>query len=119
MFAEDDRITRIEGNALALMLLDFFSDQFEIQHGRMAIGENGGTKLYLVSGDNILWQKDIEGEIQELCLNPKDASDYIHKFEKENFELKQKLKECGKYLDNTQKIINFALSNKTSNKVWN
>jgi len=22
--------------------LDFFSDQFEIQHGRMAIGENGG-----------------------------------------------------------------------------
>ena len=41
MLTEDDRIAWIEGNGLALMLLDFFSDQFEIQHGRMAIGENG------------------------------------------------------------------------------
>lgn len=41
--------------------------------------------------------KDIENEIQELCLNPKEASDYIHKFEKENFELKQQLKQCGEY----------------------
>lgn len=40
---------------------------------------------------------DIEKEISDLCLNPNEASDYIHKFEKENFELKQKLKECGKY----------------------
>ena len=40
---------------------------------------------------------DIEKEISDLCLNPEEASDYIHKFEKENFELKQKLKECGKY----------------------
>ena len=36
-------------------------------------------------------------EISELCLNPKKTSDYIHKFEKENFELKKKLKEQGEY----------------------
>ena len=40
---------------------------------------------------------DIEKEISDLCLNPEEVSGYIHKFEKENFELKQKLKECGKY----------------------
>lgn len=36
-------------------------------------------------------------EISELCNNPKEASEYIHKFEKENFELKQKLKKLGEY----------------------
>ena len=41
--------------------------------------------------------KDIEKELQDLCLNPKEASDYIHKFEKENFELKQKLRKLGEY----------------------
>ena len=39
----------------------------------------------------------IQEEISELCLNPKKTSDYIHKFEKENFELKKKLKEQGEY----------------------
>ena len=42
---------------------------------------------------------DIEKEISDLCLNPEEASGYIHKFEKENFELKQKLTECGEYSD--------------------
>ena len=41
--------------------------------------------------------KDIENELKELCLNPDEASDYIHKFEKENFELKKKLRELGEY----------------------
>ena len=39
----------------------------------------------------------IEKEVSELCLNPDEASQYIHKFEKENYELKKKLKELGEY----------------------
>ena len=41
--------------------------------------------------------KDIENELKELCLNPDEASDYIHKFEKENYELKKKLRKQGEY----------------------
>lgn len=40
---------------------------------------------------------DIQKEVTELCSNPDEASNYIHKFEKENFELKQKLKKLGEY----------------------
>lgn len=40
---------------------------------------------------------DIEKELQDLCLNPDEASQYIHKYEKENFELKKKLRKLGEY----------------------
>ena len=40
---------------------------------------------------------EIEKEISELCLNPDEASQYIHKFEKENYELKKKLRKLGEY----------------------
>lgn len=53
----------------------------------------------LVFRGGMLDIKDIEKELQELCLNPKEAIQYIHKFEKENFELKQKLKKLGEYTD--------------------
>jgi len=42
---------------------------------------------------------EIEKEVAELCNDPNELSDYIHKYEKENFELKQKLKALGKYND--------------------
>lgn len=51
----------------------------------------------LVFHSGMLDIKDIENELKELCLNPKKASDYIHKYEKENFELKQQLQKMGKY----------------------
>lgn len=51
----------------------------------------------LVFHSGMLDIKDIENELQELCLNPDEASQYIHKFEKENFELKQKLRKLGEY----------------------
>lgn len=41
--------------------------------------------------------KDIEKEISDLCVNPDKASNYIHQFEKENFELKKKLQQLGEY----------------------
>lgn len=40
---------------------------------------------------------DIEKEVTELCRSLDKASDYIHNFEKENFELKLKLKKLGEY----------------------
>lgn len=40
---------------------------------------------------------EIEKEVKDLCLNPKEASLYIAKFEKENFNLKKKLRDLGEY----------------------
>lgn len=40
---------------------------------------------------------EIEKEVQDLCINPKEASEYIYQFERENFELKKKLRDKGEY----------------------
>lgn len=42
---------------------------FDSEGKYLCIGENGGTKIYLVSGDNIIWQKDLEGEIFRIDVN--------------------------------------------------
>lgn len=55
------------------------------------------VKLHELAYREMLDVSQIQEEISELCLNPKKTSDYIHKFEKENFELKKKLKEQGRY----------------------
>lgn len=54
-------------------------------------------KLQQLALRGMLDISEIEKEISDLCLNPDEASDYIHQFEKENFELKKKLKEQGRY----------------------
>lgn len=33
------------------------------------VGENGGNKLYLISGTEVKWEKDIEGEIYRVSVN--------------------------------------------------
>ena len=35
----------------------------------LCIGEEKGKKVYLISGSNILWQKDVEGEITKVNVN--------------------------------------------------
>lgn len=35
----------------------------------LCIAEKGGNKVYLVSGPNIIWQKDVEGQISKVNLN--------------------------------------------------
>ncbi|WP_296852601.1 hypothetical protein [uncultured Methanobrevibacter sp.] len=55
------------------------------------------VKLHEIAYRAMVDASPILEEISELCLNPKKTSDYIHKFEKENFELKKKLKEQGGY----------------------
>ena len=55
------------------------------------------VKLHEIAYRAMVDVSQIQEEISELCLNPKKASDYIHQFEKENFELKQKLRKLGEY----------------------
>ena len=54
-------------------------------------------KLQQLAWRGMLDLSEIEKEISDLCLNPDEASEYIHQFEKENFELKQKLRKLGEY----------------------
>lgn len=35
----------------------------------LCIGEKGGNKVYLINGTNIVWQKDIDGEISKVSVN--------------------------------------------------
>ena len=35
----------------------------------LCVAENGGNKVYLISGQNIIWQKDVEGQINMINLN--------------------------------------------------
>lgn len=35
----------------------------------LCIGEEKGKKIYLISGNNIIWQKDVEGEITKVNVN--------------------------------------------------
>ena len=35
----------------------------------LAVAEQKGNKLYLISGENILWQKDLEGQITKVNVN--------------------------------------------------
>ena len=54
-------------------------------------------KLQQLTWKGMLDVKEIEDEVSTLCENPDKLSGYIHSFEKENFELKEKLKELGNY----------------------
>ena len=42
---------------------------FETNGEYLCIAEKGGQKLYLISNKNILWQKDIEGNISSINVN--------------------------------------------------
>ena len=42
---------------------------FESNNKYLAIAEKGGKKIYLVSGKNILWQNNIDGEISRVNIN--------------------------------------------------
>ncbi len=42
---------------------------FASQGKYLSVAENGGAKIYLISGENILWQKDIDGEIFRIDVN--------------------------------------------------
>ena len=45
----------------------------------LCVGEENGTKIYLISGDNILWQKDLEGDIFRINVNKNGYTSVIVK----------------------------------------
>ena len=42
---------------------------FDANNRFLCIGENKGKKAYLISGQNIVWQKELEGEISKITVN--------------------------------------------------
>ena len=58
----------------------------------LVIAEKGGNKLYLISGEHIIWQKDLEGDISQISVNQNGYVTVSHKnivklFNKEGREL--------------------------------
>ena len=54
-------------------------------------------KLQQLAWKGMVDISEIEKEVAELCDNAIELSEYIHKYEKENFELRNKLKILGEY----------------------
>ena len=42
---------------------------FEAEQNYLAVAEKNGKKLYFINGKNVVWQKEIEGEITNICVN--------------------------------------------------
>ncbi|MBR6034331.1 MAG: hypothetical protein IKP28_06400 [Clostridia bacterium] len=45
----------------------------------LCVAEKGGNKIYLISGEHILWQKDLEGEISQISVNRNGYVSVSHK----------------------------------------
>ena len=45
----------------------------------LCVAEKGGNKLYLISGEHILWQKDLEQEISQISVNRNGYVSVSHK----------------------------------------
>lgn len=79
IFAYDKYIAILNKNKLELYTSDGTkSTELEVNiskpvtsfYGKyLAIGEEDGSKLYLISGDSILWQNDVEGNISRINVN--------------------------------------------------
>jgi len=49
--------------------INIYSPIFANKNKFLAIAENNGNKLYLVSGNNILWQNTLDGNISKISVN--------------------------------------------------
>ncbi len=73
---------------------------FDSEGKYLCVGENGGTKIYLISGDEIVWEKDVEGEIYRIDVNKngyvcvivksKNYQNIVYAIDKDGKELLQK-----------------------------
>jgi len=57
------------GNQEHSLDIEVSNPLFETNGEYLCIAEKGGQKLYLISNKNILWQKDIEGNISSINVN--------------------------------------------------
>ena len=80
-YAFNDNIVCLENNVLTFynkhaskvgsLDLDISKPIFKCNGKFLCVAEENGSKIYLISNKNILWQKDIEGSISNLSLNKK------------------------------------------------
>jgi len=57
------------GNEEHTLDIEITNPLFETNGDYLCIAEKGGQKLYLISNKNIVWQKDIEGNISSINVN--------------------------------------------------
>ena len=79
IFAYDKYLAILDKNILKLynksgyeehsLDIEISNPLFESNGDYLCIAEKGGQKLYLISNKNILWQKDIEGNISSINVN--------------------------------------------------
>lgn len=79
IFSYNDNIVYLENNVLkffnkssneiAKLELDISNPIFETNGKYLCVAEKNGNKIYLIANKNIVWQKDIEGNIANLSLN--------------------------------------------------
>lgn len=79
VYAFDSHIVILSGNTLNMYnssgkqtqsLEMTISKPIFVSDGKyLVVAENGGKKLYLVSGNNILWEKEVEGSISKVNVN--------------------------------------------------
>ena len=73
---------------------------FDSEGKYLCVGENGGSKVYLISGNEIIWEKDVEGEISRIDVNKngyvcvivksKNYQNIVYAIDKDGKELLQK-----------------------------
>lgn len=79
MYAYGRYISILQGNKLNLyngfgkeetsIDMEISTPIFESNENYLAVAEKNGSKLYLVNGKNMVWQKDIEGKISTISVN--------------------------------------------------
>ena len=79
MYAYDRYLCLLQGNKLELynrygkkedsLEIEISNPLFESNENYLAIAEKNGSKLYFINGNNIVWQKDIEGNISNINVN--------------------------------------------------
>ena len=79
IYAYDDKIVILNQNNLEIynrngnqektLEVEISTPIFESNGKYLYIAEREGQSLYLISGNNIVWQKDLEGNIDNVCVN--------------------------------------------------
>lgn len=57
------------GNKEYTLDIEITNPIFETEGNYLCIGEKNGKKLYVISDKNIIWQKDLEGNIVDITIN--------------------------------------------------
>jgi len=57
------------GNQISELEINISNPVYSSNNRFLCIGEKEGQKIYLISGENIIWQNDVEGQISKVNVN--------------------------------------------------